>query len=281
MTAVGRTVPSPAPASRAHGKRVDVYDMSAGVEAPLTMRGTHQSRDPIARVTYANALRADRFLRTAFGRDGWDGKGSPLKVVVHVGDGDVPLNNAFWDGTGIYFGDGDGHVLGPLGKALDVTVHETTHAVVDSEVNLRYSGQQGAINESFADVLASVADPKDWQIGEDVFTPQIPGDSIRDLSKPRYGSVAELPREPGVEVHDLSGVPSLAAVKVGDTIGRDKLGQIWYRALTDHLDSRAGFAGAARATLEAARDLYGQDSREFSAVRDAWKAVGVRTRWKP
>jgi Zn-dependent metalloprotease len=70
-------------------------------------------------------------------------------------------------------------------------------------------------------------------------------------------------------------------VKVGEAIGREKMGQIWYHALTDKLDSRAGFAGAARATLDSARDLYGQDSNEFSAVKDAWKAVGVNSRWKP
>jgi Zn-dependent metalloprotease len=56
------------------------------------------------------------------------------------------------------------------------------------------------------------------------------------------------------------------------------MGQIWYHALVDHLDSRAGFSGAARATLQAARDLYGDDSAQFSAVKDAWKSVGVDPR---
>jgi Zn-dependent metalloprotease len=58
-------------------------------------------------------------------------------------------------------------------------------------------------------------------------------------------------------------------------IGRDKLGAIWYRALTVYMTSSTNYAGARTATLNAAKDLYGAGSSEYGAVGAAWSAVGV------
>ena len=274
-----------ASAIRRPSSRVEVWDMSSGIEQPITGAQLLEGGDPVVASAYEHALQVDSFLRDTFGRDGWDGKGSPIRIVVHAPneDGTPNMNNAYWDNLTkrIYLGDGDGELFAPLGGALDVVVHEATHAIVDSEVNLRYEGQQGGINESWADVLASLADPADWQIGEDVFTPGTGGDAIRDLEHPRFGHVDQLPQDAVLEPHDYSGVPSLAAVRVADKLGRSDMGKIWYSALVDHLDSRAGYAGAARATLDAAAQLYGTDSSQVGTVLDAWKSVGVDPRWKP
>jgi bacillolysin len=260
------------------------FDASTGTERRLSSSDLREGGDVVARMAYQNGQRIDRFLRDRFGRNGWDGQGGRLQLVVHATDSPGQgMNNAYWDReqARIYLGDGDGRIFAPLGDSVDVLAHETFHAIVDAEVNLRYEGQQGGINESWADVLGSLADPdNDWLIGEDVYTPGSPNDAIRNLAAPRFSHVNQIPPGNQVGVHDLSGVPSLAAVRVADRIGRDQMGDIWYRALTDHLDSRAGFAGAARATLEAAVELYGHDSAQFAAVMNAWKSVGVNPRFK-
>lgn len=265
--------------------RVEVWDMSSGIEQAVSGTALTASRDRVITAAHKNALAVDVLLREKFGRDGWDGKGAPVRIVVHAPaeDGSPHLNNAYWDNLTkrIYLGDGDGETFAPLGGALDVLMHETTHAIVDSEVNLRYDGQQGGINESWADVLASIADPSNWQIGEDIYTPGTPGDAIRDLEHPRFGHVDDLPKHTVIPVHDYSGIPSLAAVRVAERLGRDEMGRIWYDALVDHLDSRAGYSGAARATLDAAAQLHGPASSQVQAVIDAWKSVGVDPRWKP
>jgi Zn-dependent metalloprotease len=59
-------------------------------------------------------------------------------------------------------------------------------------------------------------------------------------------------------------------------IGNDKAGRIWYRALTAYMTSRTTYAGARTATLNAARDLYGATSVEYSTVNTAWLAVNVK-----
>jgi Zn-dependent metalloprotease len=58
-------------------------------------------------------------------------------------------------------------------------------------------------------------------------------------------------------------------------IGRDKLGAIWYRALTVYMTSSTTYAGARTATLKAATDLYGAAGTEYAAVAAAWSAVSV------
>ncbi|MGW7794137.1 M4 family metallopeptidase, partial [Streptomyces tricolor] len=58
-------------------------------------------------------------------------------------------------------------------------------------------------------------------------------------------------------------------------IGRDKVGKIWYRALTVYMTSSTNYRGARTATLNAARDLYGAGSTEYDTVAAAWSAVNV------
>jgi Leucine-rich repeat (LRR) protein/Zn-dependent metalloprotease len=49
---------------------------------------------------------------------------------------------------------------------LDITGHEWTHAVDDSEGGLIYANQSGAIDESFADIFGYLVDPGNFLIGE-------------------------------------------------------------------------------------------------------------------
>lgn len=234
------------------------------------------SRDRIVEQVYRTATDVLRYVRTEFGRDSFDGAGSTLRLRAHSID---PVygtpNNAFWDKRErrIWIGDGDGVAFAPFGGAPDVVAHEFFHAVIDSEVQLRYVEQQGAIHESFADVLATGIDGN-WQVAERVYTPGTPGDALRDLSKPTYRTLADLPAWES-DTHALSEVPSYAAYQVGAALGMREMRRIWYTALTDHLADNSGFAGARDATVAAAEALYGRGSRQSQAVLDAWTAVGI------
>jgi len=65
----------------------------------------------------------------------------------------------------------------------------------------------------------------------------------------------------------------------GDTgivgIGRSKAGAIWYPALDAYFTSSPPFPQARTATLNAAKDLYGLNSPEYTAVARAWTATSV------
>ena len=267
-----------APAARRNANvEVYSYDAKTGVDTLGQKTGSAASNDAVVRVAFENAAKVVAYYRDRYGRDSFDNRGTTVKVRVHAPDantGQVPANNAYWfnDEKRMWFGDGDGSVFAPLGNALDVVAHEFTHGVIDSEIKLETDGQEGGLHESFSDVMATGIDGN-WTIAEDVWTPGVAGDALRDFTNPKYKHMTEVP--PWAESHDLASIPNAAAYKVAQTIGGDQMRKIWYKALTDKLASHAGFSGAAQATLSAAELMHGKTSREYAAVRDAWAAVGV------
>ena len=74
------------------------------------------------------------------GRDSIDNNGMKLISRVHY---DKKYNNAFWDGSQMTYGDGDGNVLGPLSLAADVVAHELTHGVTERTSGLIYADEPG------------------------------------------------------------------------------------------------------------------------------------------
>jgi Zn-dependent metalloprotease len=214
-------------------------------------------------------------------------------LSVHYGR---DYDNAFWNGTQLVFGDGDGKVFGRFTRPVDVLGHELTHAVTEHTAGLRYQGQPGALNESVSDVFAACLkqrllgqspDEADWLIGEGIFLPGVHARALRDMAHPGTAyddpalgtdpQVGTMSDYVGTEddnggVHLNSGIPNrafqLAAVAVGGT-SWEGAGRIWYAALTgDAVGPDTDFAGFAAATVAAAGE-------HADAVRRAWSEVGV------
>lgn len=95
-------------------------------------------------------------------------------------DPECPMANAFWNGDGVYYGEG-------MPQSDDVVAHELAHGVTEKTSNLAYWYQSGAINESMSDVFgeltdltnadAEVEDP--WKLGEGS-----PFGVVRDMANP-------------------------------------------------------------------------------------------------
>ncbi|MFG2805696.1 M4 family metallopeptidase [Streptomyces massasporeus] len=247
------------------------------------------------------------YYKKVHGRDGIAGDGKGSFNRVHYGKA---YNNAFWDDNCfcMTYGDGDGKLMGPL-VSLDVAGHEMSHGVTSKTAALTYSGESGGLNEATSDIFgtlvefhaANAEDRGDWLIGEKVVRSGLGREALRFMDKPsKDGKSADCwdAKLGDLDVHYSSGVgnhfayllaegsgkKSLNGVAYnsptcdGSTvtgIGRAKLGKIWYRALTVYMTSSTNYAAARKATLSAAKDLYGGDSTEQKAVAAAWKAVAV------
>lgn len=218
-----------------------------------------------------------------FGRNSFDGNGATIKSTVHY---DNNYNNAFWNGTQMVYGDGDGTTFLPLSGALDVDGHEMTHAVTERTANLAYQDQSGALNESISDVFGNLIENKsdnNWLVGEDIYTPNTAGDALRSMSNPpAYGDPDNMANYVNTTsdnggVHTNSGIPNKAFYNFVTSAGitRDNAGKVWYRALTQYLTSSSQFLDARNATIQAATDLFGASSNEVTAVSNAWTNVGV------
>ncbi len=235
-----------------------------------------------------------------YGRDSIDGAGMDLHASVHY---DVDYDNAFWDGTQMVFGDGDGELFNRFTIAVDVIGHELTHGVTEIEAGLVYFAQSGALNEHVSDVFGSLvkqyaaqqsAEDADWLIGEGLLTDAVQGVALRSMKAPgtayddpvlgkdpQPANTSDYVRttEDNGGVHINSGIPNHAFYLAATALGGyawEKAGEIWYQTLlSPALPTRIGFRGFATLTLKTAVGLYGPGSDEFNAVRDAWTQVGV------
>ncbi len=139
-----------------------------------TMTGPSQAPGVDAHY-YANVV--DDFFSDTFGRNSIDDNGKKIVSVVHW---DKNYCNAFWNGSYMTYGDGNGDTCLPLSGGLDVDGHELTHGVTDFTSDLIYEDESGALNEAFSDMMGNTiefyaddngldpaAEP-DFRIGEDV-----------------------------------------------------------------------------------------------------------------
>ena len=238
--------------------------------------------------------------KEVFGRDSLDGAGLALDGTVHYGRN---YDNAFWDGSRMVFGDGDGVLFNRFTASVDVIGHELTHGITEKTAGLAYEGQSGALNESISDVFGSLVKQRalgqdaasaDWLIGAGLFTPSVHGEALRSMKAP--GTAYDDPRigkdpQPATMsgyvdttddnggVHLNSGIPNhafyLAATGIGGNAW-EGAGRVWYDVLTGgKLPSDADFATFAAATVAAAGTRFGVGSREQAAVAKAWQDVEV------
>jgi bacillolysin len=218
------------------------------------------------------------YYKNTFNRNSFDNNGASIRSTVHYSS---RYNNAFWNGSQMVYGDGDGSTFIPLSGALDVVAHELTHAVTERTAGLQYSYQSGALNESISDTFGYFLDPSDYLIGEDVYTPGVSGDALRSMSNPGdYGQPSNMSGYVNTSsdnggVHTNSGIPNKAAYNTIQSIGKAKAEQIYYRALTVYMTPTTNFSNARASLLQAAADLYGSGSTTYNAVKSAWDQVGV------
>src|SRR5262249_49729563 len=90
------------------------------------------------------------FFWDSFGRNSIDGNGMPLHATVHYSQS---YNNAFWNGSQIVLGDGDGILFNRFTIALDITAKEFANGFLTSQTRLEYWQQSGAIFDSSAIVF--------------------------------------------------------------------------------------------------------------------------------
>lgn len=260
------------------------------VDADGKLNSTYDA--PAVDAHYYAGVTYDYYKKT-FNRNSFDGNGAAINSHVHYGKN---YNNAFWDGTQMVYGDGDGKVFRPLSGALDVVGHEITHAVTERTAGLIYEGESGAINESISDIFATLIEfynkkSADWLIGEDVYTPSKKGDALRYMDNPTkagdpdHYSKRYVGDDDNGGVHINSGISNKTAylISQGGThygvtvkgIGQDKLGKIYYRALTQYLTPASNFQHLRYAVIQSAKDLYGAKSSAVTTVTNAFAAVGI------
>ncbi|MDQ2970015.1 MAG: M4 family metallopeptidase [Acidobacteriota bacterium] len=283
-------------------ERRTVFDAHHRTALPgklVRSEGEPASGDAAVDEAYDGAGATYDLYRETYGRNSIDDRGMRLDSSVHYGSG---YDNAFWNGSQMVYGDGDGKLFHRFTLCVDVIGHELTHGVTAHEANLEYQDQPGALNESISDVFGSLvkqrglgqtAGDADWIIGEGLFTKKVHGVGLRSMKAPgtAYDDpvLGKDPQPANMKdyfetsdddggVHINSGIPNRAFYLAASSMGGkawEKAGTIWYAALRDRFRRTTDFAAAARLTVAVAGSLFGASGTEAKAVREAWHGVGV------
>ena len=213
----------------------------------------------------------------------------------------------------VIFGNGDGRYMNPL-TTLDVVGHEFSHLVINynGRGGLRYQGESGALNESFADIFGSSIEhysvtDANWTMGEGIQLGETYS-YIRNMQNPKennpqsqqpntykgqYWASTGIGSSDSGGVHTNSGVLNYwyyllteGGTGINDLgneytvfgIGIEKAEKIAYSVLTAYLTANSQYQGAYNGALLATETLYGKESDEYDAVHDAWYAVGFGER---
>jgi pseudolysin/vibriolysin len=200
-----------------------------------------------------------------------------LRMNVHYKSN---YENAFWDGTAMYFGDG-ASTFYPL-VSLDVTSHEISHGYTEQNSGLQYSGQSGGMNEAYSDIAGEAAEffdrgSADFLVGRDIVkTSAGIGDALRYMCNPPQdgGSIDnEANYTSSLDVHYSSGVYNKAFCLLAKTSGWDvkKAFQVFALANKSYWTATSTFDSGACGVESAATDL-GYSSAN---VATAFSGVGV------
>ncbi|MFC8038575.1 M4 family metallopeptidase [Paenarthrobacter sp. NPDC057355] len=281
-----------------------IYDAGSLEDLPghlVRKEGAAPVGDAAADEAYDGLGGTHRLYGEVFGRDSIDDAGLPLDATVHYGK---LYDNAFWNGSQMVFGDGDGQIFQRFTKSVSVIGHELAHGVTQYTANLAYRNQAGALNESMSDVFGvlveqytkqQTAEQASWLIGQGLFTDQVQGEALRSMKAPGTAYDDDvLGKDPQPDsmdsyvrtsadnggVHINSGIPNRAFYVVAAELGGhawEAPGQIWYGTLTSGaLPTTCTFGKFARTTLATAEELFGSGSPEHDAVRKAWDTVKVK-----
>lgn len=211
-----------------------------------------------------------------------DGKPMLLTMVVHD-----PIDNAYWDGRKMTFGDGVS-MFYPL-TSLGVAAHEISHGFTEQHSGLNYWGHSGGMNEAFSDMAAQAAEmyaygKNSWQIGPEIFK----GDdrALRYMDKPSKDCNGKEPGSwcsidnadeyySGLDVHFSSGVYNHAYYLMGTAEGWDarKAFDVMVHANQNYWTSNTSFSEGACGVMSAAKDL----GYDVDVVKDAFEEVKVDT----
>ena len=288
------------------GGGIETFDMNQGTNYGAAVDFTDADNywnnynaqfDEIAGDAHFGAEMTYDYFQDRFNRNSFDDNGAKIRSYVHYRANYV---NAFWNGSVMTYGDGNGTTISPL-VTVDICGHEIAHAVTTNSAGLIYRNESGALNESFSDIFGNAIEyyadslQFSWRVGEDIMAS---ANGIRNMASPNthgdpdtyFGTFWYTGTGDNGGVHTNSGVQNYwfyiltnGATGINDnsdvfdvdSLGIRKAEAIAYRNLTVYLTASSPYSDARYFGIRSAADLYGDCSDEVIATTNAWYAVGV------
>lgn len=257
----------------------DVFsDASWGLPGSLIESENSHFEDVTAVDAYIYTQITLAVLKNRFGRNGFDNKDSAVIPVVHFAkSGPAATNARWWSRTNnlMVFGDGN-KTTKHMSASLEVLAHELGHGIISTTSQLGNSAEASALNEAFGDIFGIyvdyVADPKNFnfEFGEELF---LNGGNLRNIANPKISHYSKFSR--GTDsAHENSGIISYSFYLLTKRIGMDRAAQIYFKAITQFMNTDSQFKDLRSALMKAARDLS-ESEDTFNFVDESLTELGL------
>lgn len=236
------------------------------------------------------------FLEEHFDYSGINGNGRSMIARVNINNG-ADLVNAFWNNQNAAFGNGNCHYH-PL-TTRSIIGHEFAHGITSENAKLIYSGESGAMNEAFSDIIGKafemIDDPTnfDWPIGHEIVATRF-AKPLRSMEDPTIYNNPKMYKgkhwRDGGSVHSNSGVLNHwfyllvnggsgkneldTAYQVTPVAVQDIL-DIVFLCQTSYLQPASTYPNMFEYSKLACGSLFGINSPQYQSMLQAWKAVGL------
>lgn len=213
-----------------------------------------------------------------------DGTPMHLKAEVHN-----PMENAYWDGRAVAFGDSlNSDFFNPFTQ-LDTVAHEICHGFTEQHSDLQYYGQSGGLNEAFSDMAGIAAEyfvygKTEFLVGNGDVKEE--GKALRYMDQPSRDCDG---RKPGdncsidhmsqynhrLNVHYSSGIFNRVYYVLAnkEDWNPQKAFDVMVQANASYWTAMSSFKEAACAVMQSAKDY----EYELEAVANAFDSVGIDT----
>lgn len=251
------------------------------------------------------------YYRDVYGLNSFDNEGTEIYCFVNTPEVIFPALNAaaleletkgapgiMLYGLGQWI-DEAGFFINPF-VALQVIGHEYTHLVARGLATDK-EDQEGcyakALNESFADIMCLAIEREvtwfdTWNICEALMPggigvrafdiPEVYGHPSSYLDENFDTKTYEEHRNAGVQNHMFyllvtgdEGVNSLGQHYAVTPMDRDEAEALAFSTLYNHTFAEMNYEDAAKAWVDAAIEMFGEESEQVKSVRQAWAAVGL------
>ena len=234
------------------------------------------------------------------GLKSYNGEGAEIFVNIGLVQdlfGSEEYVNASWNWGASIFIFGSKNDIS-LAAHLDIVAHEYTHAVSGNIVGLKYENESGALNEAYSDILGSLIEGKNFEVGEglgtfrDMTNPNKFGDPAIKGGKYYFPSDAETYNDEwkgkvGEDwkswdhggVHTNSGVPNYAAFLMYDNgafESKEEMAKVWYNSLY-LLSPTSDFEDCALAVIKVAKQFNLSDDK-IKIIEDAFVTTNMLSR---
>jgi Zn-dependent metalloprotease len=275
-----------------------VYDAKNTEDTPGTkyrFEGEPAGNDVDLNNIFDISVQVRAFHKYCLSLNGMDNAGMDYENTGHYG---VKYPNAFNDGTGMRFGDGDGKLFKTF-IIIDIVAHEDGHEITLKTCALEYQGQPGALNEHLSDVDGVVcrqftnklsSEQDSWLIGPGCLMPSVKGVALRSMKAPgtayddpdlgkdpqpdRMSKFVQMDGDNG-GVHYNSGIPNKAFCVWSLSVkgnAWETTYPIWWE-LRHKIKSDCDFATFAATSLEICSRLL---PAHLQDLKDAWATVEVK-----